>query len=491
MRTLAGLALTLIPTLAQAVTLHVDENARCRPPGQGTVACPFHTIASATEIAQALDTVLVKPGTYGVFDVGPGVFVGGEPGTVVDLAGASAFIQVENGGSLHGLTVRGGQGETAVWVRASATISHCIFEDNTTVLGAVYADSGFWDTLTVNNTLFRGNTGSHGAALRSSLTPMEIFECTFEENRATEQGGAIFSSWADLHLFDSSFTNNEAKQGGALFKSRGVFQVVGSTFTNNVATESGGAIGSLYSISAKLNANIFTHNRAANEGGALDVIGWSSIQPFEINSSRFINNLAIRGGAIHAQAHPIHLSRSILDDNRALHGSGLYLAQASHVDAVTQLSDSLIVRGGTGGLGCAIFATDDTTALALNTTFAANTGLGSWGRAACVANSYMLAINSILWDEANEITVSSGGVFDALHSDIYQSSGVYPGNGNLNVAPQLDAAYAPASGSPVLDQGTNFVVSSSIDLNGDPRIVDGDGDNIPVVDLGAVEHQAF
>ena len=68
-------------------------------------------------------------------------------------------------------------------------------------------------------------------------------------------------------------------------------------------------------------------------------------------------------------------------------------------------------------------------------------------------------------------------------------------HGLWDVDPLLDFAatdpgqrYRPLLGSPVIDQGINDF-ASPLDLAGQPRIQDGDGDGAAVVDLGPFEFQ--
>jgi len=46
-------------------------------------------------------------------------------------------------------------------------------------------------------------------------------------------------------------------------------------------------------------------------------------------------------------------------------------------------------------------------------------------------------------------------------------------------------------GSPCIDTGSNDAVPEDVttDLDGNPRIVDGDGDSVATVDMGAYEYQ--
>ena len=46
-------------------------------------------------------------------------------------------------------------------------------------------------------------------------------------------------------------------------------------------------------------------------------------------------------------------------------------------------------------------------------------------------------------------------------------------------------------GSPAIDVGNNIAVTLVTDLDGNPRLVDGDGDSILEVDLGTYERQAY
>jgi hypothetical protein len=65
-------------------------------------------------------------------------------------------------------------------------------------------------------------------------------------------------------------------------------------------------------------------------------------------------------------------------------------------------------------------------------------------------------------------------------------------NSNISADPLfIDPAggnYNLQVGSPVIDVGTNAAPKlPSVDINGDPRVADGDGNGVAVVDIGAVE----
>ena len=105
--------------------------------------------------------------------------------------------------------------------------------------------------------------------------------------------------------------------------------------------------------------------------------------------------------------------------------------------------------------------------------------------------------NAILW--GNNSTI--GGIGATVTYSIVQ--GGYPGEGNLDVdplfvemrsygeAPTTAGDYRLRYGSPAIDVGSNTPVTSVTDLDGNDRLVDGDGNASTVVDMGAYERQAY
>lgn len=118
-------------------------------------------------------------------------------------------------------------------------------------------------------------------------------------------------------------------------------------------------------------------------------------------------------------------------------------------------------------------------------------------------------INSILWDNSAadggkeiynggpvSVTISYSDVEGSGASDWYTTLGITDGGHNLDVNPKfvngtgilLYNAHLQ-TGSPAIDAGNNSAVTDSPDLDGNPRIVDGNGDGIATVDMGAYEKQ--
>ncbi len=149
----------------------------------------------------------------------------------------------------------------ALFFNSDGTVDNCIFKDNHAKIGGgvVYFD----ENGIVLNSKFINNTAEHGGALRiekiGSISNSEFFNnaaidggavyagdldltiqnCNFEDNVASESGGAVFS--ANLDLIKSTFKNNNASgEGGAIHIDNGV--ISNSVFVNNYAGENGGAI---------------------------------------------------------------------------------------------------------------------------------------------------------------------------------------------------------------------------------------------------------
>ncbi|MHC4698094.1 MAG: choice-of-anchor Q domain-containing protein, partial [Planctomycetota bacterium] len=158
--------------------------------------------------------------------------------------------------------------------------------------------------------------------------------------------------------------------------------------------------------------------------------------------------------------------------------------------------------------GGAIF--NDMSSLTLtNCTLSGNTaGVGAGIRNYVAVTLTMT--NCILWGnvgndgttEAAQITSTSSPDLTVNHTCIQGWTGKFGGIGNTGDDPRFvdpdgpDDKYGTGDddprlrpGSPVIDAADNMAVTVDTDLDGNSRIVDGDGDDVPTVDMGAYEFQ--
>ena len=117
--------------------------------------------------------------------------------------------------------------------------------------------------------------------------------------------------------------------------------------------------------------------------------------------------------------------------------------------------------------------------------------------------------NCILWGNVAEQATGEAAQIENTASDVTVNytciegwTGLYGGTGNTGEDPRFIDADGPDDMygtyddnlrlqdiSPVIDAGDNTAVTVATDLDGHPRIVDGNGDEVAVVDMGAYEFQ--
>lgn len=125
--------------------------------------------------------------------------------------------------------------------------------------GAVFVDiNGVSDSyegyVTISNSKFDSNFAEFGGAVLQLGGNLEIINTTFANNRALENGGAIYTSNATVTISKSEFSKNSADKdsgyGGAVFVDYGTVKIDGTSFADNVADKAGAvySFNSAYSI---------------------------------------------------------------------------------------------------------------------------------------------------------------------------------------------------------------------------------------------------
>ncbi|BBO72369.1 hypothetical protein DSCA_62990 [Desulfosarcina alkanivorans] len=120
----------------------------------------------------------------------------------------------------------------------------------------------------------------------------------------------------------------------------------------------------------------------------------------------------------------------------------------------------------------------------INCTFTRNSAIGGGAMSIYSSSSTNHEIyNCLFW--GNTVTTSQPDIIAncgyTASYNFYATSGdpllVDPDNGNYHLSP----------GSPCIDQGTGSVTLANVDMDGDSRVIDGDGNGSLVVDIGADE----
>ena len=158
----------------------------------------------------------------------------------------------------------------------------------------------------VANCILRNNQGQEGGVMHAFIeTTLTISHSLFENNSATDLGGAIFTvKLVNVSVANSSFLNNSAVNfGGAIYStSRTRFNIAHTKFVNNNApVSSGGAIATMDQNYYFINDCEFKENSAGRDGAVL----FTNQNNFlYINNSDFIGNIGeFKSGVMRVQQH--------------------------------------------------------------------------------------------------------------------------------------------------------------------------------------------
>ena len=275
----------------------------------------FSDIQRAVDEANPDDIIYLKGINY-TNDMGSHIIINkslsiqGVDGTVLDSEGRSRIFYVKNAYGqvifkdiyfINGLANEGGA------IYGKSTAINCTFLNNTADFGgAIHKASAI-------NCTFRDNVAEEGGAIYLSGSNFTIFSCIFENNIATDFGGAIcFDSAQYSNMSNCTFKRNKAKTGGSLnIAYSNYISLLNSSFTNSIAELAGGAINYDFAVHSIIDNCIFENNSAQAEGGAFVWIYSSG----NITGNGFRNNSALgNGGAIYINI----IDRDTLVENQVL-----------------------------------------------------------------------------------------------------------------------------------------------------------------------------
>ena len=344
----------------------------------------------------------------------------------------------------------------------------------------VFSSGETADSVVDNFTIRNGNASDYGGAVSCLLSSPSIINCTFSGNSAGSNAGAIYFYSGSPTLSNCTFSDNKAggNGGGAIYCDSSNPTLTNCIFSGNSADGKwtiggdGGAVYSYFSDMVLSNCTFSGNKAAGKEGGAICCYGGN----LSLTHCTLINNKANwHGGAIYCMDNGnMSISNCLFSGNSALWGGAIHCI--NHVQLTLT-----------------------------NCTFSANSA-NCGGAIDCESSSSVTINNCILWDDSANNAGSEILLFDAGSSATLNhccvNSGGYDGSGAVDDSnnciyddPQfVDAAngdYHLKDTSPCIDAGDNTLLPSGVttDLEGNQRIVDGDNDGTPVVDIGAYEKQ--
>ena len=381
------------------------------------------TVQAGINAAKNGDTVLVGPGTYV-----ENINFNGKAITVTSSGGP--LVTILDGGG-NGTVVTFNQNETT-----SATLS------------------GF----TIRNGLQNGQFG--GGILISAASPT-ISNNIITGNHAAVGIGMYINGGSPVIRNNTITGNNQAGAGDGGAGGGGILvsgssstpaapQIVNNIITNNNVAGGGvgGGISVFYYSSPLIQGNLIRGNSAYNGGGGISLQSYNSPAVLQ---NVIVNNTTLGGGS----------------------GGGMYVSPNNL--PVTILNNTIAGNNATDGTS-GIF----TTGFAQYATFTNNIVVAYPGQNAITCNSSISPVFSY-----NDSYSAGGGAWSG-------PCDTSSNPGNISADPLfLSAAnndFHLALGSPAIDAGNNSAAGlPSTDYDNNPRIADGNGDGVSVVDLGAYE----
>jgi parallel beta-helix repeat protein len=261
---------------------------------------------------------------------------------------------------------------------------------------------------------------------------------------------------------DGSAPNN---RGGGMYNDAGSPTVTNCTFSGNSADGDGGGIRNFDHSSPTLTNCIFSENTAPGGGGMYNVLSSSPT----LTNCTFSGNSANQGGGVYnEEGNPVLTNCMFIGNSVEQDGGGIYNTEVS-----SPLLTNCTFSGNSARTGGGMHGNVDSIPSVSNCILWGNTDAGGTGESAQIYN-----------DPSDDSTTLIN------YSCVQGWTGGLGGTGNIGDDPLFaDADLRLSAGSPCIDAGDNATVPLEVatDLDGHPRIIDGDCNDTDIVDMGAYE----
>ncbi|RAP50546.1 MAG: hypothetical protein BZ136_01155 [Methanosphaera sp. rholeuAM74] len=174
--------------------------------------------------------------------------------------------------------------------------------------------------LNISNINFINSNSTYSSAVDIQNSNVNIVNCSFNNNHRMNYGGALNIRSSNVKITQSNFTNNTACYGGAVYIEDSTVNMAYTTFSDNNASY-GGAISSKNSDSSMKNC-LIKDNTALYAAGI-----YSFNNTLDVQITNFTNNTAkdYGGCILQLDQRKLNIYNSVLEDNTALTGAGVYV----------------------------------------------------------------------------------------------------------------------------------------------------------------------
>ncbi len=333
---------------------------------------------------------------------------------------------------------------------------------------------------------FYANSARHGGALFLKVGEPFIEDCVFEENRATDHGGAFLADDdSSPQVRRCLFRANTAAVCGGAVESQGAGVFADCEFVDNLAMREGGALRA-QAFFGRIARCSFIGNTSALSGGALNLQNASPtiINCVFLGNQAGIDDIADGGGVNSSGSGAPRLINCLFNGNRASRAGGGLSADTSGGLPVTMINCTFAQNEAKNGGGVITNTGDGEPTILINCILAKNVATEVAGTDQI--NNAGQGLISYSCIEGEDDFGGEGNIDDdPLFVDLVGRDGI-PGT--------IDDDLRLQAGSPCIDAGDNDAPSNCVsDLDvreryvDDPAARDTGAGRAPLVDMGAYE----
>lgn len=310
-----------------AATSHIYFDASAKYDGDGSESKPYKYYD--TDRIPFGSTVHFKNGVYNVqstLSISSSLsykttFIGEGQNTILKSSSSILGFKIRDNSNfvLQGLTIEGAR----INNNGNLEAKNVLFRNADSRYSQIYSIStSVSPTVKLTNCNFQNNHATDlGGAVSLNKGTITIENCNFYNSRSDIFGGAIKLQKGTLTIKNSRFESTKSKHGGAVYAKDSTVNIIGTTFINCKSDVFGGAV-ACENCQLTVDGSDFTNCRSFEDGGgAIYIMDGNA----NVKNSEFTNDSAYFGGAICNLNSGLNVTSNIFTDNYAdYYGGSIY-----------------------------------------------------------------------------------------------------------------------------------------------------------------------